>query len=217
MEEKGIAMNAESNGQPADIAARLARLNSSIIADVRQGAGVVSPGLIRISGSGTVAGRAVTADCAEGSLQAVFGALAEARPGDILCMTAPGRTAYMGDLLATNLVQRGLAGAVVDGLVRDRETIAAMPISVHARGVTPAARRGREPGRSMTPIVLGEVSVSPGDWIIADADGVIVVPSAEIAAVLEKAEAEAEVEARIMARIKAGERVMDAVKAETGG
>lgn len=211
-------MNAEGNRSPAeDIARRLARLSSSIVADVRQGAGVVSPGLIRISGSGTVAGRAVTADCAEGSLQAVFRALDESRPGDVLCMTAPGRTAYMGDILATDLVARGLAGAVVDGLVRDRDGIAGMPLSIYARGVTPAVRRGKEPGRSMTPILLGEVTVNPGDWIVADGDGVVVVPSADIEVVLEKAEAEAQVEARIMERIKAGARVMDAVKAETGG
>src|SRR4051812_16429660 len=87
-----------------DIAARLARLSSSIVADVSEGRGVVSFGLVRFSGSGTVAGRAVTADCAEGSLRAVFPALDQAQPGDILCMTAPGSTAYLGDLLATHIV-----------------------------------------------------------------------------------------------------------------
>lgn len=200
----------------ADIAARLGRLSSSIVADVSEGRGVVSPGLIRFSGSGTVAGRAVTADCAEGSLRAVFPALDQAQPGDILCMTAPGTTAYLGDLLASDIVGRGLAGAVVDGLIRDRDAIAGMPASFFARGVTPYARRGSDPGQSMTPILLGGVRVAPGDWIVADGDGVIVVPPTAIEEVLAKAEENARIEERIMARIRAGEKVRDAVNAEVG-
>src|SRR4051794_2835681 len=90
-----------------DVAARLARLSSSIVADASEGRGVVSSGLIRFSGSGTVAGRAVTADCAEGSSRAVFPALDQAQAGDILCVTAPGQTAYLGDLLASDIVGRG--------------------------------------------------------------------------------------------------------------
>lgn len=212
-------MNAESHRQPAsnEIAGRLASLSTSIIADATGGKGVVSPGLVRFSGSGTVAGRAVTADCATGSLWAVFPALDQAQPGDILCMTAPGPTAYLGDLLATDIVNRGLAGAIVDGLIRDRDTIAGLPASFFARGVTPAARRGRDPGQSMTRIMLGATPVDPGDWIVADGDGVVVVPPTELEAVLAKAEEDARAEARIMERIKAGARVMDAVKAEIGG
>ena len=73
------------------IAQKLASLSASIIADARGGVGVLSAGLTRFSGSGTVAGRAVTADCSEGSLLAVFPALEHAEPGDVLCMAAPAR------------------------------------------------------------------------------------------------------------------------------
>src|SRR4051812_3901686 len=103
---------------PADTARRLAALSVSDLSDAMVGVGVLSPGWRRFSGSGTVAGRALTADCAEGALGAVFAVLEQAQPGDVLCMTAPGHTSYMGDLLATNLTQRGLAAAVVDGNIR---------------------------------------------------------------------------------------------------
>lgn len=201
---------------PDDTARQLAALSASSVADATGGQGVVSAGLNRYSGSGTVAGRAVTADCAEGSLWAVFAALDQARPGDILCMTAPGPTAYLGDLLASDIANRGLVAVVVDGFVRDKDTIAGFAVSIFARGVTPVARRGREPGRSMAPIQIGGVSVSPGDWIVADGDGVVVVAPRDISAVLERAAENARIEAKIMARIQAGASVMDAVNQELG-
>src|SRR5262245_55420309 len=108
----------------ADVASRLSSLSTSILSDALGGKGVMSPGLIRFSGSGTIAGRAITADCAEGSLMAVFPALDQSKPGDILVLTAPGSSAYLGDLLASDIANRGLAAVVVDGLIRDKDTIA---------------------------------------------------------------------------------------------
>lgn len=196
---------------PMDIARELAKWSASAVADAAAGQGVVSPGLVRYSGSGTVAGRAVTAECAEGSLMAVFAALAHAKAGDFLCLTGPGPYAYLGDLLATDLAHRGLAGVVVEGLIRDRDTIATIKTSVFARGVTPAAKRASEPGAAMIPITIGGIRVSPGDWIVADGDGVVVVAPEHVESVLRKAEENSLLEAQIMERIQAGASVLDAV------
>lgn len=205
-----------SGTPPDEIAQKLASLTASVVSDATGGQGVLAPGLTRFSGSGTVAGRAVTADCAEGSLMAVFAALDEARPGDVLCLTAPGSSAYMGDLLAADIVNRGLAAAVVDGLIRDRDDIARLPVSFFGRGTTPVARRGSAPGNPMVPIVIGGVQVNPGDWIVADSDGVVVIPPGQVESVLEQAAENARVEERILARVRAGAKVMDAVKQELG-
>ena len=199
-----------------DIARRLTSLSASAIADATGGEGVMSPGLVRFSGSGTVAGRAVTAECAEGSLRAIHSALDQAQPGDFLCTTAPGSTAYMGDMLAADIVNRGLAAAVIDGLIRDKDALAVLPTSFFARGVTPLVRRGSDPGRPLVPVRIAGVEVSPDDWVVADGDGVVVIPPPRVEAVLEKAEEDARLEARIMARIKAGARIMDAVNQEIG-
>lgn len=196
----------------SDIAGKLGGLSTSILSDARGGKGALAPGLIRFSGSGTVAGRAVTADCDEGSLQAVFAALEHAKPGDILCTVGPGNTAYLGDLLAANLLRRGLAGAVIDGLIRDRATISAMPITFVAKGLTPVNQRRQEPGRAMVPVTIGGVEIRPGDWIVADDDGVLVVPPAEIEATLAKAEENARIEERVRELLKEGVKVTDAVR-----
>jgi regulator of RNase E activity RraA len=198
------------------VAQRLAALSTSAIADVTGRAGVVRSGLRRYSGSGTVAGRAVTAESAEGSLLATFPALDRSQPGDVLCMTAPGDTAYLGDMLVRDVANRGLSAIVVDGLIRDSEALPAFPVSVFARGETPVALRGDAPGRSMVPIDVGGVEVRPGDWVVADADGVVVIAPDAVESVVAKAEENARLEEQMLERIDAGESVMDAVRAVIG-
>lgn len=195
-----------------DVASKLASLSTSILADARGGRGAVAPGLLRFSGTGTVAGRAITADCDEGSLQAVFAALEHAKPGDILCTVGPGNSAYLGDLLAANLMRRELAGAVIDGFIRDRAVLSAMPITFIARGVTPVNQRRQEPGRPMVPVTIGGVIIHPGDWVVADDDGVLVIAPTEIDATLAKAEENARIEERIRELVKDGVKVTDAVR-----
>lgn len=193
------------------VADQLASLSASTVADAMGGKGAVEPGLVRFTGTGTIAGRAVTAACAEGSLQAIFAALEHAGAGAILCVSGPGNSAYLGDLLASDLVKRGLAGAVIDGFVRDRATIATLPASFFARGLTPVAMRRQEPGSPMVPIMIGGVTIRPGDWIVADDDGVVVIDPADVAAVVAKAAENARIEARIMELVEGGAKVTEAV------
>lgn len=194
------------------IAASLAEHSTSMLSDAAGGKGVVAPGLNRYAGAGTVAGRAISADCAEGSLQAVFAALEHARPGDMLCTVGPGNSAYLGDILASNLLRHGLVGAVIDGFIRDRAAIAAMPMSFHARGLFPLNQRRQEPGSAMVPVEIGGIVIAPGDWVVADDDGVIVIPPQEIAAVLAKAQTAAQIEQRVKELLSQGVRVNDAVR-----
>lgn len=206
----------EEGTGPDETVRRLAALSTSDLSDVTAGAGVLAPGLHRVSGSGTIAGRAVTAESEEGSLFAIFSALDASSPGDVLCMTAPGGTAYLGDLAAHDIANRGIAAVIVDGFVRDTAVLAQLPVAFFARGRTPVARRGPGAGRSMVPIELGDVAVAPGDWLVADDDGVIVLADSEVEDVLAQAEAAKAVEERMLARIKGGETLPQALKAELG-
>lgn len=201
-----------SGREDRSIADQLAALSASIVADGTGGKGVVEPGLIRFSGTGTIAGRAVTAACSEGSLQAIFAALEHAEAGAVLCVSGPGNSAYLGDLLASDLAKRGLAGAVIDGLIRDRATIATMPVSFFARGLTPMALRRPEPGSPMVPISIGGVTIHPGDWIVADDDGVVVIVPQDVDAVIAKAAENAQIEVRIMELVEAGAKITEAVR-----
>lgn len=176
---------------------KLQALSTAALSDALAGAGVIAPGFLRYSGTGTVAGRAVTADCAEGSLLPVFEAIEHAGEGDFLCIRGPGNTAYLGELLAANIVNRGLSGAVIDGLARDRTAISAMPATFVAKGLTPVNLRRQVPGVAMQQVVLGGVEVMPGDWIVVDDDGVIVIPPAEVGGATDKARRAGVIEQRI--------------------
>lgn len=108
-----------------------------------------------------------------------------ARPGDVIVVDAGGATtnAVLGDLISAKAKHRGVAGFVVDGLVRDLPAITELDFPVFARGTTPIGPLHRGPGEINYPICCGGIVVTPGDLIVGDAAGVIVVPR-EIAAEL---------------------------------
>lgn len=185
---------------------------SSLLADVRGGRGVLDPGLVRYSGTGTVAGRAITAECVEGSLQAVFAALDQAKPGDFLVAVCPGPSAYLGEVLATHLTNLGLSGVIIDGWIRDRAAISDLPISIYAKGLYPHNQRRREAGKPLIDIMVGGVHIHPGDWVVGDDDGLVIIPEAELAADLAAARKAAKLEARVLEFVRLGKAPAEAVR-----
>ena len=184
------------------------------MADAQRGRGLLGERLVRLAGMGVVAGRALTADCEDGSAVAVLTALEEAQPGDVLCIAGPGPTAYLGDLLMAEIEQRGVAAVIVDGYVRDVDSWADGTVSCHARGVTPIATGSRVPGRPMVPVALGATVVEPGDWVVADGDGAVAVPAQDVDEVSARAEELAEREERVLGRIRAGATLIEAFSGE---
>jgi regulator of RNase E activity RraA len=108
----------------------------------------------------------------------VHKALDVAQPGDIIVVDAGGSTqnAVLGDLISSKARHREIAGFVVDGLIRDLPSILPLDFPVFARGVTPIGPLHRGPGEINYPICCGGVVINPGDIIVADAAGIIVVP-----------------------------------------
>lgn len=100
-----------------------------------------------------------------------------AKPGDVIVVDSKSSTAALGDLISTKARHRGVAGFVVDGLIRDLPEIRALgDFPVFAKGVTPIGPLHRGPGEINYPIAAGGVVVHPGDLIVADRNGVVVVP-----------------------------------------
>jgi 4-hydroxy-4-methyl-2-oxoglutarate aldolase len=102
------------------------------------------------------------------------------RPGEVLVATAHGDrgSALWGELLSTAARARGAAGAVIDGLTRDAARILAMDFPVFAAGFSPLDSKGRLDGVSHgRPARVGDCVVRPGDWVLGDLDGVVVVPA----------------------------------------
>jgi RraA family protein len=101
-----------------------------------------------------------------------------ARPGDVVVIAASGSRMYavLGDVISTKAMSRGIQGFVVDGLVRDLPSIRVLNMPVYARGTTPIGPLHRGPGEINYPIACGGVVVNPGDVVVADQAGVVVVP-----------------------------------------
>ncbi len=155
-----------------------------------------------------IVGRAVTllwTPGRAGPLDPFFAAVDACGEGSVLVAASGGdkTLGFMGDLVAAALHTRGAAGAVVDGAVRDVNQINEIGFPVFASGVSPVNPTGRASVTFDTSLVCGGVPVEPGDVVLADSDGVVVIPKALAVEVLEKSVALEKTETAIRERIKA--------------
>ena len=119
--------------------------------------------------------------------------------------------AHFGELSATSLAARGVAGCVIDGGCRDTRFIRDEGFPVFARFVTPEDSTWRwQVTATQQPIVVGAVTVAPGDWVVGDDDGVVVVPAAVATEVLERAETKAQTENAVRDAVRDGVSPLEA-------
>ena len=127
-----------------------------------------------------------------------------ALPGDVIVIDAGGQDAcaVTGELMVLWCRRRGLAGLVIDGCIRDSDTIGKMEFPVYAIGVSPNGPQKEGGGEINFPISCGGLTVNPGDILVGDADGVVVVDPANAARIAEQARKQHAAEARIMESIE---------------
>jgi len=138
-----------------------------------------------------IAGRAVTVRLPDGENGAVLEAIRVASEGDILVIDAKGNTnrAVAGDFVLSLAKGIGVQGFVVDGVIRDIAAIRELDFPVFSRGTTVAAGNKNGGGKVNVPIAIGGVTVHPGDYIMGDVDGVVVVPQNDAERIVAAAEA----------------------------
>lgn len=151
-------------------------------------------------------GTAFTVKVRPGDNLLLHKALDMAQAGDIIVVDGQRDLAnsLIGELMINWAIKKGIAGVVIDGAIRDVNRIREASIPVYAAGVNPAGPYKEGPGEINFPIVCGGVTVNPGDIIVGDADGVIVINPKDAASVLEKTIAKSRAEQQILTDIEAG-------------
>jgi regulator of RNase E activity RraA len=153
-----------------------------------------------------IVGAALTVWCHSGDNLMLHKALSLAQRGDIVVMNTQGNVANsgFGELIATSAVKQGVSGVIVDGTVRDVEAFEALRLPVYARGISPNGCNKDGAGEVGTVIACGGVAVRPGDVIVADRDGITVVPLEDAREVASLAQAQIEREQKRLAEIEKG-------------
>jgi len=160
--------------------------SSAQVADCMSRLGGMDAGIRPVWPSPRIIGAALTAWCHSGDNLMLHKALSLAQPGDIVVMNTQGNVVNsgFGELLATSAVKLGVRGVIVDGTVRDADALQALGLPVYSRGLSPNGCNKDGAGEAGAIIACGGVAVRPGDVIIADRDGITVVPlddAAEVA------------------------------------
>jgi regulator of RNase E activity RraA len=178
----------------------------------------IDEGIKPVSSDMRVAGEAFTVRCYPGATWAMEQAIELAPPGSVLAVDggASRNAILMGGMMSTRAQARGLAGAVLDAAVRDTDEITRLGFPVFSRYVCPAAGTFDKIGEWQTIVCIGRVPVRPGDWIVGDRDGLVVVPSDLLERVLEEARKIVKKESAMQPLLKAGKSFAEAAAASDG-
>jgi regulator of RNase E activity RraA len=158
-----------------------------------------------------LAGPAATASVPAGDNLAIQSAVAEADPGSVVVVEVVGEApgAYWGEVLTVAAQSRGIAGVVLEGPVRDVEATRRRGFPCFGTGTDPRGPTKAGGGSIGGPVRVGGVRVNPGDWVVGDDDGVVVLPGADLERIIAAATAKADREPELIAAIEAGATTLE--------
>jgi 4-hydroxy-4-methyl-2-oxoglutarate aldolase len=189
-----------------DVFAELAQLGTATVHEAAGRSQVVDLPLIQVIPGSRAAGPARTVLCGQDDNLMVHAAVAEAQPGEVLVLTMPepAPVALVGELVATQAKGRGVAAMLVDAAVRDVEELRKLGLPVWARYVRVRGAEKGVPGRIGEPVEVGGATIRPGDVVVLDSDGAVVVEHERFEEVLAAARQRTDREREKRAQLQAG-------------
>lgn len=184
----------------------LRALGAATVHEAQGGIGALDSGIKPLAPSMRLAGPALTVDCKPADNLMLHYAMLKAQPGDVLVVDAKGflESGVWGDVFTEQALKIGLAGLVINGAVRDAAAIIAAGFPVFARGLSIKGSGKHQPGRLNVPVTIGDVQIHPGDLIVGDQDGLVVVARGELEPVLALSRAREAKEEAYRERIRSG-------------
>jgi len=184
----------------------LRQLGAATVYEAQGAKGALDSGMKPIDPTVRLAGPALTVDCRPADNLILHYAVQKAKPGDVLVVDAKGfmEAGPWGDVLTIQAMKLGIAGLVINGCVRDANLIIELGFPVFCRGLSIKGTGKNQPGRVNVPITMGDVTIHPGDIVVGDRDGLVVVPQGEVESALASSQAREEKEARQRQAIEEG-------------
>jgi regulator of RNase E activity RraA len=197
---------AEFDRVTPDQIARARQFQAAILCDVAGRRGTMNARIRALNPAMIVCGPAYTVEVRPGDNLMFHVALSVAKPGDVIVVDgkADDTCALFGDLMVTQAEAAKLGGFVVDAASRDTASLAAGNFPIFAAGTNPCGPTKGLPGRLSIPVSVGGVAVCPGDLVVGDVDGVVVIPRGEVESVLAAAQKKLEAEAQRIKEIEEG-------------
>jgi 4-hydroxy-4-methyl-2-oxoglutarate aldolase len=199
------------SGVPEETVAALRELGVSTVYEAAGRKGLVDADFHQLVAGSSAAGPARVALCGQNDNRAVHEVMDRLQPGEVLVLTMPepAPVALVGELLLTQAAVRGAAAVLVDAASRDVDVLREFEVPVWTRWIRSRGATKTERGELDVPVEIGGTRIAPGDLVVLDADGVVVVRPGDAATVLEASKARFDKEEAMRVRLRAGELSYD--------